>query len=127
MSTTDNLISQLNERLAQLHIIHNEIGTSTNKQQQQKQLLFEAMIRAADQHVDQVVNERNALEDNIHATHARILTLKRLMGEFVTDNGFVRKDTLLATLQDLEMEKQVVQKVRQVLYKGCPGLIIVYR
>lgn len=74
MSSTDNLISQLNERLAQLHIIHNEIGTSSNKQQQQKRLLFEAMIRAADQHVDQVVHERNALEDSIHATHKRILT-----------------------------------------------------
>lgn len=40
------------------------------------------------------------------------------MGEFVTDNGFVRKDTLLATLQDLEMEKQVVQKQYEKRLEG---------
>ncbi|KAI9271793.1 microtubule associated protein-domain-containing protein [Phascolomyces articulosus] len=107
--STKKLINELDRRLQKLQLIHDEIGTATDKQDEQLKNLFNSMLYLADQHHDQVVHERDSIETSIKAEYQRISVLKRLMGEYV-DDSVTYNNSLLSTLQALKVEREIVEK-----------------
>ena len=108
--STKKLMNELDKRLQKLQLIHDEIGTASEKQDEQLRQLFNSMLHLADQHHDQIVEERDSIENSIKEEYQRITVLKRLMGEYV-DESVTYNNSLLSTLQDLKMEREIVEKV----------------
>ncbi|KAI7851104.1 microtubule associated protein-domain-containing protein [Circinella umbellata] len=115
--STKKLMNELDKRLQKLQLIHDEIGTVSEKQDEQLTQLFNSMLQLADQHHDQIVEERDSIETSIKTEYQRITLLKRLMGEYV-DESVTYNNSLLSTLQDLKVEREIVEKHYQKRLDG---------
>ncbi|KAI9491376.1 microtubule associated protein-domain-containing protein [Zychaea mexicana] len=115
--STKKLINELDKKLQKLQLLHDEIGTASDKQDEQLRTLFNQMLHVADQHHDQIAYERESLEGAIKAEYQRISALKRLMGEYV-DDSVTYSNSLLSTLHDLKVEREIVEKHYQKRLDG---------
>jgi molecular chaperone DnaK (HSP70) len=125
--TLEDLMDQLGTQFANWTLLHEELGTPSAKQQEQKDQLCQSMLNLVDTHISTLTSERDALQQQCKQTYNAIVNLKRLMGEYIDDTiQDHQQPPYSSTLDKLNAEKDIVQKVRKyylvcvcVIFTGC--------
>ncbi|KAI8341450.1 microtubule associated protein-domain-containing protein [Chlamydoabsidia padenii] len=107
----NDLIDQLGSRFAKWSLLHETLGTTTTKQQEDLDRLYQGLLTLADDHINILDNECKALQQQCRHTYKAIVNLKRLMGEYIDDNPHDQEQQpYYLALDKLNAEKDIVQK-----------------
>ncbi|KAI8068351.1 microtubule associated protein-domain-containing protein [Gongronella butleri] len=109
MSIND-LIQQLTPRLESLKLLHKELGTPEDKQKEKLKQLCASLVDLADDHVSKVAHERDSTEQQCKENYNEMARLKKLMGEQPDDLPANMGPPWLATLEQLDAKREIVQK-----------------
>ncbi|ORZ10703.1 microtubule associated protein-domain-containing protein [Absidia repens] len=109
--TREELMDHLGSRFETWTLLHEELGTPSTKQQENRDQLCRSMLNLIDNHITTLTNERDALQQQCKQTYKAIVKLKRLMGEYIDDSWQDHQQRPYSTTLDkLNAEKDIVQK-----------------
>ncbi|ORZ15019.1 microtubule associated protein-domain-containing protein [Absidia repens] len=110
--TMEELMDQIGLRFDQLTLIHEALGLTAAKRQEDTDQVCQAVVNLMDHHIKIRTDEKDAMQQQCQQTHDSIVHMKRLMG--VQDDAVDSQDQhqqipYALTLDKLTKEKDVVQ------------------
>lgn len=108
----DRLLDSIQQGFKRLNTIQDEIGLQTEAKDASNANFFDAIIKFANEKVNQVAQQKQHIIDQAEAAQASILSYKKLMGEFASDRAVLDPSkSLQANLDDLQKELATVKEV----------------
>lgn len=108
----DRLLDSIQQEFKRLNTIQDEIGLQTEDKDASNANFFGAVIKFANEKVNQVEQQKQHIIDQAEAAQTSILSYKKLMGEFASDRAVLDPSkSLQANLDDLQKELAVVKEV----------------
>ncbi|KAL9541194.1 hypothetical protein MBANPS3_009259 [Mucor bainieri] len=110
----DRLLDSIQQEFKRLNTIQDEIGLHTEAKDASNTNFFNAVIKFANDKVNQVEQQKQHIMDEAEAAQTSILSYKKLMGEFASDRAVLDPSkSLQANLDDLQKELAVVKEKYQ--------------
>ncbi|GAN09313.1 microtubule associated protein [Mucor ambiguus] len=110
----ERLLDSIQQEFKRLNTIQDEIGLQTEDKDASNTNFFDAVIKFANEKVNQVEQRKQHIIDEAEATQTSILSYKKLMGEFASDRAVLDPSkSLQANLDDLLEELTVVKEKYQ--------------
>ncbi|KAF1804907.1 microtubule associated protein-domain-containing protein [Mucor lusitanicus] len=107
----DRLLDSIQQEFKRLNTIQDEIGLQTEDKDASNANFFGAVIKFANEKVNQVEQQKQHIIDQAEAAQTSILSYKKLMGEFASDRAVLDPSkSLQANLDDLQKELAVVKE-----------------